>query len=135
MPEKTPCVKRDTDKTEEPPAAVPDFSSKFFPEYGVAFHEYAHILPGLRKTFLNVRVQLPMETPITEFDPPSARHCAEHNVLILNGTGIEPMVEMCEQAVKIVNGYHLEYRVLTSDINDMIRQKFKHFLPINIMQL
>ena len=40
---------------------LPPVNSKFFPEYGVLFNNHGYLLPGLKKTYLFVAVEIPKE--------------------------------------------------------------------------
>ena len=43
---------------------LPPVHSKFFPEYGVLFNDHGYLLPGLKKTYLFVAVEIPKERHI-----------------------------------------------------------------------
>ena len=43
---------------------LPPVNFKFFPEYGVLFMDHGYLLPGLKKTYLFVAVEIPKERHI-----------------------------------------------------------------------
>ena len=43
---------------------IPLANSKFFPEYGVLFNDHGYLLPGLKKTYLFVAVEVPKKRHI-----------------------------------------------------------------------
>ena len=47
---------------------LPPVNSKFFPEYGVLFNDHGYLLPGLKKTYLFVAVEIPKERHIKWID-------------------------------------------------------------------
>ena len=47
---------------------LPPVNSKFFPEYGVLFNNHGYLLPGLKKTYLFVAVEISKEWHIKWID-------------------------------------------------------------------
>ena len=62
---------------ENPSLAEPTTKSKFFPEYGVAFHHFASLYPGLRRTFLHIRLEIPNSPPYVHLQPLNRSDCIE----------------------------------------------------------
>ena len=52
---------------ETPESTDSTTKSKFFPEYGVAYHHFASIYPGLRRTFLHIRIKIPDSPTLCSF--------------------------------------------------------------------
>ena len=51
--------------------------SKFFPEYGVAYHHFASLYPGLRRTFLHIRIEIPSSPPYVQLQPLNRLDCID----------------------------------------------------------
>ena len=47
---------------------LPPVNSKFFPEYGVLFNDHGYLLPGLKKNYLFVAVEIPKEWHIKQIE-------------------------------------------------------------------
>ena len=47
---------------------LPPVNFKFFPEYGVLFNDHGYLLPGLKKTYLFVAVEIPKEQHIKRIE-------------------------------------------------------------------
>ena len=47
---------------------LPPVNSKFFPEYGMLFNDHGYLLPGLKKTYLFVAVEIPKEWHIKQIE-------------------------------------------------------------------
>ena len=62
---------------ENPSLAELTTKSKFFPEYGVAFHHFASLYPGLRHTFLHIRLEIPSSPPYVHLQPLNRSDCIE----------------------------------------------------------
>ena len=58
---------------------IPPINSKFYPEYGVLFNNHGYLLPGLKKVFLFVMVDISKKRHIKEmnFDLPDCDEWAE----------------------------------------------------------
>ena len=67
---------------------LPPVNSKFFPEYGVLFNDHRYLLPGLKKTYLSVAVEIPKERHIKqiELDLPDCDEWAGRNLRNWQGT-------------------------------------------------
>ena len=52
---------------------IPPINSKFYPKYGVLFNDHGYLLPGLKKTYLFVAVEIPKKRhiKIIELDFPN----------------------------------------------------------------
>ena len=47
---------------------IPPVNLKFFPEYSVLFNDHGYLLPGLKKTYLFVAVEIPKEWHIKHIE-------------------------------------------------------------------
>ena len=67
---------------------IPPVNLKFFPEYGVLFNDHGYLLPGLKKTYLFVAVEIPKEWHIKwiELDLPDCDEWAGQNLCNWQGT-------------------------------------------------
>ena len=60
-------AKDEWDKLQKEHVLAP-VNSKFFSEYGVLFNDHRYLLPGLKKTYLFVAVEIPKERHIKQID-------------------------------------------------------------------
>ena len=67
---------------------LPPVISKFFPEYGVLFNDHGYLLPGLKKTFFFLAVEIPKECPVkrVELVLPDCDEWAGRNLQNWQGT-------------------------------------------------
>ena len=61
---------------------IPPINSKFYPKYGVLFNDHGYLLPGLKKTYLFVAVEIPKDRHIQriELDFPNCDEWAGRNL-------------------------------------------------------
>ena len=120
---------------ENPILAKLTTQSKFFPEYGVAFHHFASLYPGLRRTFLHIRLEIPSSPPYVHLQPLNRSDCIEmygRLRLIDNKVPEKGCINMCEESFDTLTLFRDQYQRLYEQAQDLIQSKFHHFLPKDI---
>ena len=75
--------------------------SKFYPEYGVAYHRFASLYPGLRRTFLHIKIEIPSSPPYVHLQPLNRSDCIdmyEKLKLLSNMANEKGYIAMCEES-------------------------------------
>ena len=110
--------------------------SKFFPEYGVAFHHFASLYPGLRRTFLHIRLEIPSSPPYVHLQPLNRSDCIEmygRLRLLDNRITEKGYIAMCEESFDTLALFRGQYQRLYDQAQELIQSKFHHFLPKDIV--
>ena len=110
--------------------------SKFFPEYGVAYHHFASLYPGLRRTFLHIRIKIPSSPPYVHLQPLNRSDCIDmyERLRLLNNMVTEKgYITMCEESFDTLSLFREQYQRLYAQAEDLIQTKFHHFLPKDIV--
>ena len=121
---------------EKPMLAELTTKSKFFPEYGVAYHHFASLYPGLRRTFLHIRLEIPNSPPHVNLQPLNRSDCIEmYGRLRLADNKIpeKGCITMCEESFDTLALFRDQYQRLYEQAEDLIQSKFHHFLPKDIV--
>ena len=121
---------------ENPTLAELTTKSKFFPEYGVAFHHFASLYPGLRRTFLHIRLEIPNSPPYVHLQPLNRSDCIEMygRLRLLNNRITEKgYIIMCEESFDTLALFREQYQKLYDQAEELIQSKFHHFLPKDIV--
>ena len=121
---------------ENPSLAEPTTKSKFFPEYGVAFHHFASLYPGLRRTFLHIRLEIPNSPPYVHLQPLNRSDCIEmygRLQLLDNRIPAKGYIAMCEESFDTLALFREQYQRLYDQAEELIKSKFHHFLPKDIV--
>ena len=109
--------------------------SKFFPEYGVAFHHFASLYPGLRRTFLHIRLEIPSSPPYVHLQPLNRSDCIEmygRLRLVDNKVPEKGCITMCEESFDTLTLFRDQYQRLYEQAQELIQSKFHHFLPKDV---
>ena len=127
---------------EETDSMFPTFS-KFHPEYGLMFNDIGRLIPGVKKTYLFMTVDIPTPDTLADIniELPNCADWAAANLLHWQGTEInpEPIRELIHQHVcremntayrDILNGIVEDWEHLTH----AIEQQIPAFLPNFIVQ-
>ena len=121
---------------ENPTLAELTTKSKFFPEYGVAFHHFASLYPGLRRTFLHIRLEIPNSPPYVHLQPLNRSDCIDMygRLRLLNNRITEKgYIIMCEESFDTLALFREQYQKLYDQAEELIQSKFHHFLPKDII--
>ena len=121
---------------ENPSLAELTTKSKFFPEYGVAFHHFASLYPGLRRTFLHIRLEIPSSPPYVHLQPLNRSDCIEmygRLHLLDNRMPEKGYITMCEESFDTLALFRKQYQKLYDQAKELIQSKFHHFLPNDIV--
>ena len=121
---------------ENPTLAELTTKSKFFPEYGVAFHHFASLYPGLRRTFLHIRLEIPNSPPYVHLQPLNRSDCIEmygRLRLLDNRITEKGYITMCEESFDTLTLFREQYQKLYNQAEELIQSKFHHFLPKDIV--
>ena len=121
---------------ENPTLAELTTKSKFFPEYGVAFHHFASLYPGLRRTFLHIRLEIPNSPPYVHLQPLNRSDCIEmygRLRLLDNRITEKGYITMCEESFDTLALFREQYQKLYDQAEELIQSKFHHFLPKDIV--
>ena len=117
-------------------------NSKFFPEYGVLFNDHGYLLPGLKKTYLFVAVEIPKECHIqrVKLDLPDCDEWAGRNSRNWQGThrNIPAIKELIHQ--KVCADVNTQFHKLKADIDEewrnltfQVNNQIPAFVPNKIL--
>ena len=133
--------KEDWDKLQKE-HVFPPVQSQYFPEYGVLFNDHGFLLPGLKKTYLSVAVEIPKEWHIkkVEWDLLDCDEWAGHNLCNWRGTQINvPAIrELIHQ--QVCADVNRQFRELKAEIDAewhnltfQVTQQIPLFVPNKIV--
>ena len=126
-------AKRSQEKNDPTASAT---ESKFYPEYGVAYHHFASLYPGLRRTFLHIKIEIPSSPPYVHLQPLNRSDCINmyERLRLLNNMVTEKgYITMCEESFDTLSLFRDQYKRLYVQADDLIHNKFHHFLPKDIL--
>ena len=129
-----PRVKRSQENID--PVDSTTTKSKFYPEYGVAYHRFASLYPGLRRTFLHIKIEIPSSPPYVHLQPLNRSDCIdmyERLKLLSNMANEKGYIAMCEESFDTLALFREQYKRLYVQADELIHSKFHHFLPKDII--
>ena len=96
--------------------------SKFYPEYGVAYHHFASLYPGLRRTFLHIKIEIPSSPPYVHLQPLNRSDCIDmyERLRLLNNMVTEKgYITMCEESFDTLSLFRDQYQRLYVQAEDL----------------
>ena len=121
---------------------IPPINSKFYPEYEVLFNDHGYLLPGLKKTYLFMAVEIPKDQHIQriELDFPDCDEWASRNLRNWQShqRNIPAIKELIHQ--QVCADVNRQLRELKTDIDDewrnltfQVMQQIPAFVPNRIL--
>ena len=121
---------------------IPPVNLKFFPEYSVLFNDRGYLLPGLKKTYLFLAVEIPKEWHIKqiELDLPNCDEWGGRN--LRNWQGIQRNIPAIKELIhqQVCADINRQFCELKAEIDDewqnlmyQVTQQIPTFVPNKIL--